>query len=151
MASDHRAPDQTVGYRKPPAHGRFQPGKSGNEKGRPKGSKSLKADLRDELDELVIARENGKEVLVTKQRLLVKTLVSRAIKNDIRAANAIFALCMKFGTDSSAGEPSDSVSDDQKIVEEFIEKEITRRSKIQLAGGASETDATNFNDAKPKD
>ena len=30
-----------VGYRRPPASGRFRPGKSGNPKGRPQGSRNF--------------------------------------------------------------------------------------------------------------
>ena len=42
-----------VGYGKPPKHTRFQPGQSGNPRGRPKGTKNLKTDLEEELSERV--------------------------------------------------------------------------------------------------
>lgn len=45
--------DDKVGYRKPPAKTRFQPGQSGNPNGRPKGSVNLKTDLRSELSERI--------------------------------------------------------------------------------------------------
>lgn len=38
-----------VGYGRPPTHTRFQPGKSGNPNGRPKGSKNTKTILMEEL------------------------------------------------------------------------------------------------------
>ena len=41
--------DYEVGYGKPPEHTRFQPGRSGNPRGRPKGTKNLKTDLVEEL------------------------------------------------------------------------------------------------------
>nr|MBA3241403.1 hypothetical protein [Acidobacteriota bacterium] len=40
----------TVGYGKPPREHRFQPGLSGNPKGRRKGARGLKTDLQAELD-----------------------------------------------------------------------------------------------------
>ena len=41
--------DYDVGYKKPPKHGRFRKGRSGNAKGRPKGGKNLKTELMEEL------------------------------------------------------------------------------------------------------
>ena len=46
------ADDEKVGYRRPPKKSRFKPGQSGNPKGRPKGTKNLKRDLIEELQEL---------------------------------------------------------------------------------------------------
>jgi hypothetical protein len=39
MADDN---DDEVGYGKPPKHGQFKPGKSGNPRGRPRGAHGLK-------------------------------------------------------------------------------------------------------------
>ena len=51
-----------VGYGKPPVHSQFQPGKSGNPKGRPTSTKNLKTDLAQELAERVQVTENGRLV-----------------------------------------------------------------------------------------
>ena len=48
--------EYTVGYRKPPLATRFNPGQSGNPKGRPKGSPNPAADLSTELGELITVR-----------------------------------------------------------------------------------------------
>jgi hypothetical protein len=147
MSSDDHAADKAVGYGKPPAHGQFRPGQSGNKKGRPKGSRSLKSDLREELDELVSARENGRDIWITKQRLLIKTLLSRALKNDTRAVNAILSLCLKlYVGDNVAADAGGSAADDQRILNEYIEKEISRRSKIQQPENESNTNDENLND-----
>lgn len=60
MSKDDGKDDYTVGYGKPPRHTRFQKGQSGNPRGRPKGARGLKADLRAELSERVRVTENGR-------------------------------------------------------------------------------------------
>lgn len=45
--------DPPVGYKKPPVAKQFQPGQSGNPAGRPKGSKNLKSELAEELQERI--------------------------------------------------------------------------------------------------
>jgi hypothetical protein len=81
-----------VGYGRPPVHSRFQPGKSGNPKGRPKRTKNLKADLTEELAERVQVTENGRPLKISKQRLMLKALVTKAIKGDTKAASTIINL-----------------------------------------------------------
>src|SRR5207244_10457945 len=61
-----------VGYGRPPQHSRFKPGQSGNIKGRPKGSKSLKAILEEALSSSVTITENGVLKKVALQELLFK-------------------------------------------------------------------------------
>lgn len=49
-------PSYSVGYGKPPAHSRFQPGQSGNPKGKKKGAKSFKTVVGGILNEKVAVR-----------------------------------------------------------------------------------------------
>lgn len=84
--------DYEVGYRKPPAHTRFKPGQSGNPKGRPKGVKNLSTDLEEELEQTITVSEGGHTHKVTKQRAMIKTMVTKAMKGDPRAAQVIVNL-----------------------------------------------------------
>ena len=88
-------PEETggkVGYGKPPVHSRFKPGRSGNPRGRPKGTKNLKTDLAEELAERVQVTENGRLLKISKQRLMLKALTTKAIKGDARAASLVINL-----------------------------------------------------------
>ena len=81
-----------VGYRKPPEATRFKPGKSGNPKGRPRGSANLATDLCAELGEQITVREGGQARRVSKQRALIKSLMAKALQGDVRATTALLAL-----------------------------------------------------------
>ena len=85
-------PEYDVGYGRPPKHGRFAPGQSGNPKGRKKGSKNLATDLAEELAEKIRVREGVRERSVSKQRAILKALVAKALKGDTRAAHLLIGL-----------------------------------------------------------
>ena len=53
-----------VGNCKPPKHSQFQKGKSGNAKGRPKGSKNLKTLIREEFLKPITVVEKGKSTKI---------------------------------------------------------------------------------------
>ena len=81
-----RQPDYEVGYRKPPKSTRFRKGKSGNPKGRPKGSRSINALLERALDAPVTITEAGRTITIEQRAALFKALVARAITGDRRGA-----------------------------------------------------------------
>ena len=117
--------DDKVGYRKPPARNRFQPGQSGNPNGRPKGSVNLKTDLRSELSEQIRIREGERSLKVSKQRAMLKALVAKALKGDARAANVVLTLVGKlFEPEAAAEQVPALTSDDQAILERFLARRI---------------------------
>ncbi|MCR9093116.1 MAG: DUF5681 domain-containing protein [bacterium] len=88
--------DYEVGYGKPPKHTQFKPGKSGNPRGRPKGTKNLKTDLMEELGEKIVVREGEETRRVSKQRAVVKTLVAKTLKGDARSGRLLTGLMMRL-------------------------------------------------------
>jgi hypothetical protein len=96
-----------VGYGKPPKATQFKPGRSGNPRGRPKGSRNLATDLAAELGEQITVREDGHPRRITKQRALIKSLMAKALQGDVRASAAMLALYARVIT-----EPPDNGDDE---------------------------------------
>jgi hypothetical protein len=81
--------DYAVGNCRPPIATQFQPGRSGNPKSRPKGSKNFNTMLDEELAEIVVIVENGKRKRVVKRRAMAKQLVNGALGNNLRASRLV--------------------------------------------------------------
>ena len=119
--------DYAVGYGRPPKHTRFQPGQSGNPKGRPKGTMNLKTDLMEELSERISVSEGGKPKKLSKQRALLKSLVAKAITKDTRAANILLNLMVRLFEVSAEAREEDLISeDDLAILDNFIARQKPR-------------------------
>jgi hypothetical protein len=94
-----------VGFGRPPKATQFRPGRSGNPKGRPQGSRNLATDLAAELGELITVREDGRHRRVSKQRALIKSLMAKSLQGDVRAAAALLSLYARVISDAPEDEP----------------------------------------------
>jgi hypothetical protein len=128
-----------VGYGKPPTHTQFKPGQCGNPKGRPKGARNFKTDVRETLAAPVRVTRDGKQKNVSTQEAMLLRLREQALSGNPRALDRLMSLAQAFNNeDFAAG--SDLTADDADLLEIF-------KLRI-LSGVVAELDPSDG--AKPK-
>jgi Family of unknown function (DUF5681) len=106
MKSMNSQNDNTSRPDQPRTDTRYKKGQSGNPKGRPKKvakeldpGKSLQA-----IDnELISVKSNGRMVRITKVEIHIQQLFTRAIRRDMQAARAIFAMAAEYFAPDAVG------------------------------------------------
>ena len=110
--------DYEVGYGKPPRHTRFEPGRSGNPRGRPPGAKNMKTLLNKALNELVIVTEDGGRRKVSKREAIVTQLVNRSAKADYKAIQILLGMLRDIEGDTDAHSSDAAFTEaDQQIIQ----------------------------------
>ncbi len=96
--------DDDVGYRKPPKHSQFKKGKSGNPKGRPKRKPPAVSETIDSvLNANAEYRERGQTKRATRRELTIRTHIYRALKGDVKSAEALLKLRAHAQRNGDAG------------------------------------------------
>lgn len=87
-------PDEisAVGYGRPPVHSRFQKGRSGNPRGRPRGRRSLESIVGEVLDQKMWASLNGRRKRVAVEMAIVLRVRELALKGDLKAVRMLLDL-----------------------------------------------------------
>lgn len=86
-----------VGKGRPPKHGQFKPGQSGNPRGRPKGSKKKSKGFEAQFDKLLLEeaarsieiQENGKPAKIATIQAVVRVMNNKALKGNVSAAKLV--------------------------------------------------------------
>jgi len=118
-----------TGYKQPPEHTQFKPGKSGNPAGRPKGTKNLRTDLSEELNETVMITEGGQPHATSKQRALVKSMLAKALKGDTSAARVLVNLIIGFEQVDSQERAQEGLNQDDREVLELFKARLLGEAK----------------------
>jgi hypothetical protein len=123
--SESNGGDYEVGFKRPPEHTRFKKGESGNQKGRPKGTKNLKTDLHEELNEWITIKEGERTKKISKQRAFLKTVLSKAMKGDGRAGATLVTILSRT-TDLSATDanPATPISEQEEELLKALAKRL---------------------------
>ena len=85
-----------VGYGNPPQHSRFQPGQSGNPRGRPRGAKGRKQIIAEIASEMHGVVENGDRRRRSTLKLIVLQLRNLAAQGNIQAFRAFHTLLARY-------------------------------------------------------
>jgi len=115
---------EQVGYGHPPQSTRFQPGRSGNPKGRPKGSLNVRSLLAATLRERVVINENGQRKAVTKLEAALKQLTNKAASGDLRAILQLVGLATEAEEKENMATPQKAVTGeiDQKVMQGILDR-----------------------------
>jgi len=90
-------PEYEIGYAKPPQGKRFEPGKSGNPKGRPKGAKGLATLASEIMISKVEMMQNGKPKKMSALEAVLHRTKVDAIKGNKAAAERFIRLAERYG------------------------------------------------------
>jgi len=88
--------DYNVGYRRPPKATQFTAGKSGNPRGRPKGSRPVGAVLQEIIQQKVSVTENGKTRRIPVLEVMLRRLANDAMRSDQRAIKLLLSLVDRY-------------------------------------------------------
>lgn len=113
-----------VGYGKPPRHSRFEKGRSGNPRGRPKSSKNLATLLTAALDQRISVSENGRRRRITKREAVVAQLVNKSAGADLKAMSMLIGMLQQIERQAEAAtaEPRDLTEADELILQSLAER-----------------------------
>ncbi|MDR1338020.1 MAG: DUF5681 domain-containing protein [Rickettsiales bacterium] len=111
-----------VGYMKPPTATRFKPGQSGNDKGRPKGSKNTYAILDDLLGQKIQMTQDGKPIKLNKKTAALLQMVNKAVKGDSKAMQTLLPhMLIADGKNEERAKVSAAIKqDDMEIVKQLL-------------------------------
>jgi len=125
-----------VGYRRPPKESQFKAGKSGNPKGRPKGSRPVGSVLQDIIQQKVPVTENGKTRRVAALEVIIRRLANDAMRSDPRAIKLLLSLVDRYSESSETKvKLGEILAEDATILAEYL-----RDSADFTAGSPSKSD-----------
>jgi|GEM_PF-1269614 len=124
MAKNRQERDYEVGYGKPPKGTQFEKGRSGNPKGRPKGSRNKGLIIRNIMDRKVAVRENGKDRKITVFEALTEKMVAKALNGSMNDQVKLVQLVEKHAPDMLADTPEPI---DRSITVKFVRSDGNSR------------------------
>ncbi len=120
MAGD----DYRVGYGRPPKKTQFEKGHSGNPSGRPKGSRSLAAILRQAGNERVTVTSSGQTKTLSKLEAIAIQMANKAAAGDPKAIHTFLYWMTKTSDAEAALDPGSAPPDesDAKMMAQLLKR-----------------------------
>ncbi len=127
--------DYEVGKGKPPKEHQFQPGKSGNPKGRPKGSKNVQHVLSKILGEKITVTDAGKKMVVDKLEGAMRVMVNKSFEGSPASLKLLLEV-LEYGN-GAAPEPAENPFTDADHAALMKELDWLEEVRAAYAGEAS--------------
>lgn len=123
---DSQPQSYEVGYGKPPKAKQYQKGRSGNRRGRPKGSKNFHTLLNEVLSQTMVVTENGKTVKLSKKTAIILQTVNKAVKGDMKATSVLLPhiLNSDLKEEDQQKVMASMSTDDEAIIKMYLQKII---------------------------
>jgi hypothetical protein len=119
--------EEKVGYRCPPVHSRFQPGQSGNARGRPKAAKNASTLIDRVLAQRLPVRENGRTRKISKLEASLTQLANKAAGGDVRAILAVVALAQGIEAQRESSEPVVPLDEaDRRVLDRLVDRVLAK-------------------------
>jgi hypothetical protein len=126
-----------VGYKKPPQHSRFQPGRSGNPRGKQKGVRNFGTDVKRTLEVPVRLNDQGRARRVSTQEAALLRLREKALNGDARSIVQILELAKIFNNSTAVESVGDKAlaAEDQAILDAYAFEIRSRPPASAIAEG----------------
>jgi hypothetical protein len=116
-----KSADYVVGYRRPPKATQFTKGKSGNPKGRPRGSRPVGAILQEIIQQKVSVTEGGKTRRIPALEVMLRRLANDAMRSDQRAIKLLLSLVDRYAeSPETALQLRDMLAEDEAILAQYL-------------------------------
>jgi hypothetical protein len=137
----HKPKDYEVGYGRPPIEHRFKPGNNANPKGRGKKTRNRKVVMRELFFEPVTVNEAGEVKQLPALEVVLKRVLTQALKGDFRAALTVIGMAQREGFLTPEQEEAvEALSDtDAAILQDLMNR---MRQTPTPATGTTDTAAT---------
>lgn len=119
--------DDDVGYGKPPKKHQFKPGKSGNPKGRPKGTRNFNTDLDEILRKKIPVTKDGTRKNVSTQLAALMRLADKALKGDGPSLSKFLDLAKQRGDEQEMQASERKLSKEENDILERFEDDLRKR------------------------
>ena len=133
MTDEAEVPPKAAGYKKPPVHGQFKKGQSGNPSGRKKAAITFINTFEKVLKRPVTIKENGGKRKISALEGIFITTVGQALKGNTRAIQVMLALSERHNNEAHAEllDRKARSAKDQIIIDEAHKAKESRERRLK--------------------
>ncbi|GKY89835.1 DUF5681 domain-containing protein [Sinisalibacter aestuarii] len=120
--------DFEVGYGRPPKHGQFRKGRSGNPAGRRAEQERFASVLREERANEIVMKIGDKKIKASVMRGLTKLMINMALSGDKKALSELMRQINRYFPEPPAHEDASlpPTDDDLRILESYVRRRLAQ-------------------------